>query len=326
MFVFSLSTLLQVLAASAATIPFVAAQFTTDQFNAKITSTAALPGFNVEGGSVFTNFVSALNNKQFFFLATGSWVFEKPESEPPQLSSFYWCSDLTFSDFSNSSLMGYAGRCVHMFLGGYAEMMASGAQVTYEYEKGQYAFTYGISAVFVEQQNVFEGQLHANVDNWVSRYWDDGHKTMPVIGWETHDEGDMAPDAATRSWSGFGGASWISVEEVAQLFNTSADEFTPEKFKQIYMSSWIKEHDEAATIQINTAEAALAIIEQVKNEANSANETLSLSPDQPVTEEDGDTTAAAPTEEVIVDDSGTGRKLTSVAARFVSAALRVFGI
>ena len=69
---FSRSTLLRALVASAASIPFVAAQtaetpLTTDQMYGTLVSTAApAPGFNVQGGSVFQNYVDAVNDKQFF--------------------------------------------------------------------------------------------------------------------------------------------------------------------------------------------------------------------------------------------------------------------
>ncbi len=306
MLFFSLPTLLMhVLAASAASIPFVAAQITTDELNEKISSTAApAPGFNVDGGSVFDNFVNAVNNMQFFFLTTGSWVYEKPGSEPRNFIFLDWCSDLTFPDFSNSSLMGYAGRCVATRLGaGYAD--SPGVQSTYVYSEGFFYSTGGISAVFVEQLNIFEGQYHSNTDGWSNRYWDSGLKTAPYIAWEGHDEGDMAPKAATRAHSGFGEYTWMSAEVVAQLFNTSIDEFTPEKFKQVYENAWIKEHEEEAASDNPNPEAELAIIEQVKNETDSA-----------YGGSDADTK----------EDGGSGRKLTSVAARFVSAALRVFGI
>jgi hypothetical protein len=69
------------------------------------------------------------------------------------------------------------------------------------------------SAVFVEQLNIFEGQDHTNTDDNVYRYWDDGRKTAPFNAWEGHDEGDMSPNAATSSWSGFGKVTWMSVEE-----------------------------------------------------------------------------------------------------------------
>ncbi len=289
---FTVSTLLRVLAASAS-IPFVAAQtsetpVTTEQLYGTLSSTAApAPGFNAEGGSVFANFVNVVNDGQFFLIDTGSWVYEKPESEPAQFTYLDWCSDLTSSDFSNSSLMGLAGRCVGRTM------------------EEEFSFTRGVSAVYVEQLNVFEGQIHTNTDDCNYLWFDDGQKTMPWIGWEGHDEGDLSPDAATSSWSGFGEFTWMTAAEVAQLLNTSVDEFTPAKFKQVYEDTWIKGHqDEAATDNPN-AGAESEIIEEVKNEADST-----------------DAATATP----IDDDSGTRRKLVSVAGRFVSAALRVFGI
>ena len=61
----------------------------------------------------------------------------------------------------------------------------------------------------------------------------------------------------------------------------------------------------------------------MKNETNSVDETTTV-PAQPdsTVEDGGSSNGANPVEE----DSGSGRKLVSVAARFVSAALRVFGI
>ena len=60
----------------------------------KITANPPLPGFNVEGGSIFTNFAGAYNNGQFFFLVTDNLVYEKPGSDPVQFTFLYWCSDL----------------------------------------------------------------------------------------------------------------------------------------------------------------------------------------------------------------------------------------
>jgi hypothetical protein len=326
---YSRSTLLRVLVASAASISFVAAQasetsaapVTTDQLYATLSSTAApAPGFNVAGGSVFQNYVDAVNNKQFFLVATGSFVslYEKPDSEPVGVTHLNWCSDLTFSNFSNSSLMGYAGRCVYTYLAGYAEVVAAGAQLTNKYSEGQFGSTMGISAVYVEQLNVFECQRHSNTDDYVYRYWDDGLKTMPFIAWEGQDEGDMHPNAATSSFSNFGEITWMSVEEVAQLFNTSVDEFTPDKFKQVYENTWIKEHGFEAAEDNPDAEAEMEIVdvEEVKDGTDSTGETTV--PAAPGTAEDGVTDP--------IDDSASGRKLASVAARFASAALRVFGI
>jgi len=308
MFISLSKLLLHVLAASAASISFVAAQtseteITTEQLYGTLSSTAApAPGFNGEGGSVFTNFVNAFNNKQLFILVTGRIVFEKPGADPISAPLLMWCSDLTFSDFSNSSLIGYAARCVGTRLAGIEFKISS-----------------GISAVFSEQQNIFEGQYHSNTDDWVHRYWDSGRKTMSTIGWRGHDEGDMAPEAATSSFSSVNEDIWMSVEEVAQLFNTSTDEFTLDKFKQVYEDTWIKGHKKEAAENNPYDGAELEIIEQVQNETDSADETTSpAAPGNGGAEEDGSTEP--------IDDSASGRKLASVATRFASAALRVFGI
>ena len=325
MFISLSKLLLRVLAASAASISFVAAQtseteITTEQLYGTLSSTTApAPGFNADGGSVFQNYVDAVNNGQAFLRATLSYVYEKPESETVQYTILRWCSDLTFSDFSNVSLVGYAARCASTLLAGYAEAVASGTQLSYEYSEGYFGKTASISAVFVEQLNSFQGQIHCNTDDKVLRYWDDGRKTMPMIGWEGHDEGDMASNAATSSWSGLGDLTWMSVEEVAQLFNTSVDDFTPEIFNKVYEDAWIKSHEEEAAADNPNSDAELEIVEEVKNETDSADEIVTP-PAQPDSTEEDDGTDP-------FDDPASGRKLASVvAARFVSAALRVFGI
>jgi hypothetical protein len=233
----------------------------------------------------------------------------------------WWCSDLTFSGLSNKSLIGYAARCVEMWLAGYADHMASGAQSTYVYSEGKFGGTRSISAVYSEQQNVFQGQRHPNTDNWVFRYWDHGRKTMPTIGWKGHDEGDMRPNAATASMSGFGETTWMSVEEVAQLLNTSVDEFNPEKFKQVYKDTWIQDHTKEAATANPNPESEQEIVGEVKNETDSTGETTSSA--------EPDTEGAADGANFINEGSGSRRKLACVAARFVSVApllLHVFGI
>ena len=323
------ATFLGLLAAASVGIPIVgAAEVTVEDLYKKINPTAALPGFNAEGGSVFSNYVDVVNNGQFMFIHTGSVTYERPESDPVKFTTFYWCSDLTFSDLNNSSLMGYAGRCVAMYLAGYDAQVESKGQLPFTYSEGKYILTAGISAVYVEQLNVFEGQFHADTDDWVARFWDDGRNAAPFIVWEGHDEGDMSPNEATSSLSGFGEATWMSVDEVAQLFNMSVDEFTPETFKQIYLDTWIKDHEKEAATQNPNPLPELEIIEQVKNETNYVDETATTAaapaqPDGTSAEDDGSNVASNP---VVEDDSAGGRQLVSVAARFVSAALRIFGI
>ena len=100
-------TLLGLLLAASVGLPLVAAaekNVTVDQLYGKLTSTATpAPGFNAEGGSVFTNYADLVNNGQLFIHRPGTFVFEKPETAPVQYTAFEWCSDLTFSDISNAT-------------------------------------------------------------------------------------------------------------------------------------------------------------------------------------------------------------------------------
>ncbi|KAL7527412.1 hypothetical protein ACHAWF_002168 [Thalassiosira exigua] len=50
-----------------------------------------------------------------------------------------------------------------------------------------------LSAVYVPQINVLEGQFHKNADNFVVRFFDDGRFILPTMGWRVHDEGDNHP-------------------------------------------------------------------------------------------------------------------------------------
>ena len=70
-------------------------------------------------------------------------------------------------------------------------------------------------------------------------------------------------------------------------------------------------------------EPEMEIIEQVKNETNYVDETAAPAQPDSTAVEDAGSDGANP---IVEDDSGSGRQLVSVAARFVSAALRVFGI
>ena len=333
LFASTLSVLFAATVAASNIIPSVGAAetqiITTEELNSKVVATPASPGYNVEGTSVFTNIVTANNDGQFFFILNGTVVFVKG-------SGLYWCSDLSFTGVENnsSSSPGYAGRCVRMWLGNtLADILAAGTQNT-DNSAQDFTSTMGISAVFVEQLNVFQGQFQKNTDDYVNRYWDDGRPSMPVIGWEGHDEGDLSPNAATSAWSGVSEVIWTSVEDVARLFNTTTDKFTPETFKDDYANAWIKEHEEDAAEKNPNPDAELAIIEQVKNETN-GNNVGTGETDEPAstTTNDGNTdtdanngAAGSPAEDNDDTSTGTRRQLTSTTMRLVSAALRMFGI
>lgn len=289
------------LAAASKSFRSVAAQNqpTAEEMSAIVAAnTAPKPGYNAGGGSVFANFVDANKEGQFFLHLQGSDVFEKPLSGLVKRDFLYWCSDLTFSDAMNtgSGLIGYAGRCVGMPLGGLAEAAAAGNQIAYDglTGKGKFSITLGVSAVYVEQTNVFEGQIHGNTDDYAIRYWDSGLETMPRIGWEGTDEGDASANAATSSSSTFGEFTWMSAEEAAELANMTTTEVTSGAFETVYSKTWIKEHNEEAATANPNPEAELVIVDEVKNNTG--------------------------------DSSGSTRKLASATNRVVSAVLRLFGI
>jgi hypothetical protein len=57
-----------------------------------------------------------------------------------------------------------------------------GAQLPLEYSPEGFSFSSGISAVYSEQQNVFQGQYHADADtdDLSIRYLDSGRKAIPI--------------------------------------------------------------------------------------------------------------------------------------------------
>mmetsp|Transcript_10332 Transcript_10332/g.20712 ORF Transcript_10332/g.20712 Transcript_10332/m.20712 type:complete len:351 (+) Transcript_10332:96-1148(+) len=344
----ALSVLFVAIAAASSIIPSVGAAetqitITTDELNAKVVATPTSPGYNVEGTSVFTNLVNANNDGQLFLIRNGVFVYEKPSPEPVKAGFLLWCSDLSFTGIQNnsssSSSPGYAGRCVLMWLGNtFADLLAAGAQVvSVSASTEDFTSTRGISAVFVEQLNVIEGQMHKNTDDVVFRCWDDGRPSMPFIGWEGHDEGDLSPNAATSALSTVGEFIWTSVEDVAKLLNTTADEFTPDTFKDVYADVWIKEHEQEAAENNPNPEAEEAIIEQVKNETNSNNGGTGGADDSTGGDGTDNLDGNAGTVDLDANNGGTatdegdpsdttGRKLASATTRFVSASLRIFGI
>ena len=75
-----LRLILILLLAAIACFPFVAAEITVDDlYKTTVALLEARPGFNTEGFSVFTNVVNAYNEGQFFFINTGSFVYENQE-------------------------------------------------------------------------------------------------------------------------------------------------------------------------------------------------------------------------------------------------------
>jgi len=86
---------------------------------------------------------------------------------------------------------------------------------------------------------MFNMVYHNNNDNNVWLFSDTGLSTMSYLGWETHDEGDVHPNADTSSWSQSGQMKWLSTEEAALFVVT---DFNQVNFDKIYEKIWNDEH------------------------------------------------------------------------------------
>lgn len=221
---------------------------TTNQIDeARFTSpNLAPPGKIMDGTSVTTNFVEAYNEKQLFlFMPLTIAQFEKPASPILQSEQIWWCADMNFTDFLNDVTvpMGFVGRCVWKFIKGGVETVAAGVQgyaptdVTSIDENEDptigFSSTLGISTVFVEQTNVFEYAAHRNTENMVTRFWDDGRKTMPLNMWVTHE--GIETDGAHQVVGQF---VWLSANEAAEFIGVNATDLTPDRFSGVYASVW----------------------------------------------------------------------------------------
>ncbi len=154
---------------------------------------------------------------------------------------------MNFTDFVNDVTvpMGYVGRCVWKFTKGGVETVAAGVEgyaptdITYidENEDPTIGFksTLGISTVFVEQTNVFEYAAHRNTENMVTRFWDDGRKTMPLNMWLTHE--GIETNGAHQVVGQF---VWLSANEAAGFIGVNVTDLTPERFSGVYASVWDK--------------------------------------------------------------------------------------
>ena len=216
------------------------------------------PGYNMEGGSVFDNYVKARRDGQFFLVANLLAQYEKPSSEPIEAKGLRWCSNLHFTNNSSNGTysrgVGYTAHCVNAKVGDFpSKFDSAGAQVTSSLVADEFSSTHSLSASFNAQANMFNVAAHSNTDNYVYLYTDVGLPIMCYLGWEVHDEGDLHPNADTSSLSATGQMTWVSSEEAALLLNNNASDFTPETFDEIYKKVWNDHHAFAAAAQQTTA-------------------------------------------------------------------------
>ena len=132
-----------------------------------------------------------------------------------------------------SEPMGFVGRCVWKFTKGGLETVASGVQGYLDDPTDGFSSTLGISTVFVESKNIFEYEGHRNTENMVTRFWDDGQKSMPLNMWVTHDGVET-----TNAHQVIVQFVWLSANEAARFIDVNATTLTPERFSDVYASVW----------------------------------------------------------------------------------------
>ena len=131
-------------------------------------------------------------------------------------------------------------QCVKSFLGDTKSKFDTlGGQLPSTINADTFSVTTSLSASYNIQSNMFNMVYHNNNDNNIWQFSDTGLPTMPYIGWETHDEGDLHPNADTSSWSQSGQMKWLSKEEAALFVVT---DFNRVNFNKIYEKIWNDEH------------------------------------------------------------------------------------
>ena len=194
---------------------------------------------NATSSLLLTNYNALREEGQGFFLQETAGLFEKPNSVPTSFAAVQWWCDLEFSsEDADTNNYGYVGRAAEYLLGSSVEdAVAQGAQ-TYKGKK----WAYSISAVLVPTLGIFEGQFHPTHDDWVNRFWDDGSSTLPLLGWEGHDEGDTHPNTETSAWSGSGTLTKITTEEAAKYLGMDVEDLTPATCSMEYAAAWNATH------------------------------------------------------------------------------------
>ena len=196
---------------------------------------------DVDDSTLMTNYNALREEGQGFSLADASILFEKPDSVVASFVSLSWWCDLEFiSDDATTNDYGYVGRAVSYFLGSSLEdVVVQGAQIATPADKG---VALSISAVLVPTLGIFKGQFHHTHDDLVIRYRDDGSSTLPILGLEGHDEGDMQPNSDTSAWSGSGTLTKITTEEAAKYLGMDVEDITPAACSMEYKAAWNATH------------------------------------------------------------------------------------
>lgn len=210
---------------------------TSDQIQGRFASTLPPPGLNLDGTSVATNYLTTFNKKQLFILDKGGpMLLEAPGTEPVGGGGIWWCSNLNFSNFLDSSEpMAFVGRCVFAFIQ-QAGFESAGIPIL---SSDIFDGTIGIASAYVDQINAFDVVVHKPDENLIIRFFDDGRAETTFILWETHLPGIAKPN----SRSAFRRIEWVTPMEASQILNVNTTDLTPDNFNNVYPQVWEKEQE-----------------------------------------------------------------------------------
>ena len=193
---------------------------------------------NASSSLLLTNYNALREEGQGFYLREISSLYEKLDSGKTSFGGLYWWCDLEFSSNDTTSNYGYVGRAVKYLVASILEdNLAQGRQILSTKKQAV-----SVSAVMVPTLGIFEGQIHGTHDGFVFRYWDDGSSTLPILGWEGHDEGDMSPNADTSAFSASGTITKITTEEAAKYLGGDVADMTPKTCSKEYKAAWNATH------------------------------------------------------------------------------------
>ena len=193
------------------------------------------------GSLLMTNYNALREEGQGFYIHESIIRFETPNSVIVSAGLLLWWCDFKFlsDDTNNIENYGYVGQGVGWKLGStYEDLVEAGAQLATNGER----VALSVSAVMVPTLGIFEGQIHATHDDWVWRYWDDGSSTLPILGWEGHDEGDTSPSSDTCAFSLSGTFTKITTEAAAELLGMDVAFMTPATCSMEYEVAWNASH------------------------------------------------------------------------------------
>ena len=206
-------------------------------------SVVAQPDEEVES-VLLTNYNALRDEGQGFYLREGFKLYETPNKNRSSVLAVQWVCDLEFSledanTTTTSSNYGYVGRGVQYALGALLDLYRDEDA---EPSKSSKKWPISVSSVLVPTLGLFEGQFHGTTDDWVYRYWDNGSATLPMVGWEGHDDGVTGPKADQQAFSVTGTFTKISTAAAAELLGREVTEMTPATCRTEYDAVWTAAH------------------------------------------------------------------------------------